>query len=179
MKFAVFFRNLNLGRPNCPNRTQFEAAFMAAGARSTCSFLTNGTLVFETTSARAAAKILREASTSLQAECGLREPGFLRELSYLAALADLDPFNAADRERAYECCVTFLHADAGVLPPAPLLSARGDVEVLRFSSSEAMSLSLKPGKSPGSPNAFLEKQLGVPATTRSWNTLLRLVKKFG
>jgi len=36
MKYAVFYRNLNLGRPRCPDRAQFEAAF-----------LTNGTLVFE------------------------------------------------------------------------------------------------------------------------------------
>ena len=33
------------------------------------------------------------------------------------------------------------------------------------------------GRSPGSPNAFLEKLLGLPATTRVWNTVVRLVDK--
>ena len=42
MKHAAFFRNLNLGRPNCPTRAQFEAAFVAAGAGFASSLLTNG-----------------------------------------------------------------------------------------------------------------------------------------
>lgn len=181
MKFAVFFRNLNLGRANCPDRTQFEAAFMAAGAVSASSFLTNGTLVFEAGSVSCADKILGAACKTLLAECGLKEPAFLRELDYLAGLPALDAFASIDRDSVYEFCISFLSpAQApAALPPAPLSSARGDVKILRFTEAEAFSLSFKPGKSPGSPNAFLEKQLGRPATTRNWNTVLRLLQKFG
>jgi len=35
------------------------------------------------------------------------------------------------------------------------------------------------GRSQGSPNAFLEKLLGLPTTTRAWNTVVRLVDKHG
>lgn len=179
MKFAVFFRNLNLGRANCPDRTQFEAAFMAAGAVSASSFLTNGTLVFEAGSVSRADKILGAVCKTLQAECGLKEPAFLRELDYLAGLPALDAFAGIDRDSVYEFCISFLSPAPAALPPAPLSSARGNVKILRFTEAEAFSLSFKPGKSPGSPNAFLEKQLGRPATTRSWNTVLRLLQKFG
>jgi hypothetical protein len=50
---------------------------------------------------------------------------------------------------------------------------------LRITEGEVFSLSRKIGKSPGSPNAFLEKHLGFPTSTRKWNTIVRLVQKYG
>jgi hypothetical protein len=65
-----------------------------------------------------------------------------------------------------------------VVPPTlPLASARGDVELIAVTPGEVLSLSRKFSASPGSPNAFLEKRLGSPLTTRAWNTLVRLVRK--
>jgi uncharacterized protein (DUF1697 family) len=177
MKHAVFFRNLNLGRPNCPTRAQFEAAFLAAGAVSASSFLTNGTLVFEARNKTAARKVLVRACEALAAESGLREPAFLRSVDRLAELVALDPFAAVDRGSVYEICVSFLDAKRSALPALPLVSKRQDVEVLHATEGEAFSISRVVGNTPGSPNAFLEKLLGAPASTRAWNTVVRLVDK--
>lgn len=179
MNYAVFFRNLNLGRPNCPSKAQLERAFLAAGASAAASFQVNGTLAFSAAPGTPPHRLLALACQHLRAECGLREPAFLRRLDDLAGLVALAPFAAVDRSTVYECCVTFLHPDSPALPPAPWQSRRGDVEVLRFTDAEAFSLSRKLGSSPGSPNAALEKLLGQPGTTRSWNTLLRLLDKHG
>lgn len=177
MQYAAFFRNLNLGRPNCPTKAQLEDAFMRAGAASAASFLTNGTLVFTVPSAGRAHRVFAGACELLRETCGLREPGYVRSLEHLARLVALDPFSAVDRDQVYACCVTFLHPDSAAAPALPLTSPRGDVQVLYWTGPEALSLSFKPGQSPGSPNAFLEKLLGLPATTRNWNTVQRLVRK--
>lgn len=79
----------------------------------------------------------------------------------------------------YDCCASFLQSERGAPPALPLVSARGDVRVLRFTGTEALSVSLKIGNTPGSPNAFLEKLLVRPATTRRWNTAIRLVQRHG
>lgn len=179
MRYAAFFRNLTLGRARCPNKTQFEQAFLEAGAREAASFLTNGTLVFAAGARASPQRLLQRASKLLEASCGLVEPGFIRSLPELIQLLATEPFAAVDRSSVYECCVSFLHPDAQPPGTVPLMSSRGDVEVLRFTAGEALSLSRKIGKSPGSPNAFLEKLLGLPATTRSWSTVTRLVGKFG
>lgn len=179
MRYAAFFRNLNLGRANCPSRYQFEQAFLEAGAHEAASFLTNGTLVFAAGARASPQRLLQRASKLLEASCGLVEPGFARSLPELTRLLATEPFAAVDRSAVYECCVSFLHPDAQLPGTLPLRSSRGDVEVLRFTQGEALSLSRKIGKSPGSPNAFLEKLLGLPATTRSWNTVIRLVGKYG
>ena len=177
MKYAVFFRNVNLGRPKSPSKTQLERAFLDADAVEAQSFLTNGTIVFTARPRSNPARILTAATEQLQSECGLVEPGFLRSLTYLRELIALDPFVSVDQSAVYSCCATFLHAKVSALPAVPLESKRKDVEVLRFTNGEAMSVCRKIGNTPGSPNAFLEKLFDLPATTRNWNTVLRLVKK--
>jgi uncharacterized protein (DUF1697 family) len=116
MKYAVFYRNLNLGRPRCPTRAQFEAAFLAAGAETAASFLTNGTLVFEARNKTLARKVLAQASQSMAAECGLREPAFLRSVEQLAGLVALDPFARVDRESVYEVCILSWTRSIGPCP---------------------------------------------------------------
>jgi uncharacterized protein (DUF1697 family) len=178
MRYAAFFRNLNLGRANSPNKAQFEAAFLQAGASSARSFLVNGTLAFDAPSLVAARRVLAGASALMAQEVGLKEPGFLREMSLLRELVDSDPFGAVDPASVYGCCVTFLHPKAPVdRLPAGLPS--GEVEVIRATAGEVMCVArqLAHKKSAGSPNAFIEKALGQPATTRFWNTVVRLVDK--
>jgi uncharacterized protein (DUF1697 family) len=177
VKYAAFFRNLNLGRPNCPNKSEFEAAFVAAGATSASSFLSNGTLVFATGSNARAGKILARACTLLADSCGLKEPAYIRSVAYLADLVTRDLFAAVAPGSVHECCVSFLHVDSSSPLQLPLESARGDVRVLHGTGTEVFSVSLTIGKSHGSPNAFLEKWLGRPVTTRSWKTLCRLVQR--
>ena len=179
MKHAVFYRNLNLGRANCPTRAQFEAAFLEAGAESAESFLTNGTMVFAARTGARSRKVLSAANQALRAVCGLKEPSFLRRVEDLATMVAADPFKRVDRTGVYECCVTFLHADASLPAQAPRSSTRGDVELIHIHADAALSVSRLIGRSPGSPNAYLEKLLGLPATTRAWNTVVRLVDKHG
>jgi uncharacterized protein (DUF1697 family) len=179
MRYAAFFRNLNLGRPCCPTRVQFETAFLEAGASEAQSFLTNGTIAFQAGGLRSARKILAAASQSMAARCGLKEPGFLRQMSLLARLVDAAPFASIDPRTVYGCYITFLHQDAVLPGDLPLASPRGDVKVIQLTRTEALCIAHKPGKSPGSPNAFLEKTLALPATTRAWNTVVRLVAGLG
>lgn len=177
MRFAVFLRNVNLGRPRCPDRSQFEQAFLAAGAAQAASFLVNGTLVFDAPAARGKA-VVRAAVARLHEVCGLVEPAFLRRVDDLAGLVAADPFAAVDRASVHECCVTFLAPDAPALPPLPLDSRRGDVRLLAARGGDVFSVSYELGSTPGSPNAFLERTLAAKATTRAWNTIVRLVDKY-
>jgi len=176
MKYVAFFRNVNLGQKNCPNKTGFEAVFTGSGAEGAQSFLSNGTLVFAAPSDTAARRILRAARVNLAASCGIEEPAFLRRLEQMARLVADDPFAKADRRGVYRFCVSFF--DSKTSPRGlPRMSNRGDVEVVRLTRGELLSVVRKLGSSPGSPTLLLEQNLGRPATTRVWNTLVRLVAK--
>jgi uncharacterized protein (DUF1697 family) len=176
VKFAAFFRNLNLGRPPAPSRTVLEAAFTEAGAANPCSFLTNGTVVFEAATPAKAARILKAAQATLRRD-GFNEPAALRDVAGLAALVAADPLAGVALDDVYAPCVTFLigtPADGVSLPAA---NPKGDVRVVRCADGLVLALTYRRGSSPGDPNGFVERTLGVPATTRVWNTVVRLVRK--
>ena len=179
MKFAVFFRNLNLGRPPAPNRIQFEQSFLTAGAVSANSFLTNGTLVFEAASRKQATIILNAARAELLKECDFKEPGFMRELGDLKTLTETNPFAEVDKTSVYECCITFFDPAIKFGATPAVANSKKSVEVIKYTQSEMLSVSYKFGASPGSPNAFAEREFKQSATTRAWNTVCRLVEKFG
>lgn len=102
----------------------------------------------------------------------------MRTIEYLTQIITLNPFAEIESNSVHECCASFLHTtDSLPAGQLPLESKRRDVKVLQLTGSEAFSVSIKVGNTPGSPNAFLEKLLGLPVTTRSWNTVVRLVQK--
>jgi uncharacterized protein (DUF1697 family) len=176
MKFAAFFRNLNLGRPPAPTRTVLEAAFTAAGAVNPCSFLTNGTVVFEAATPVKAARILKAAQATLRRD-GFDEPAALRDVDGLAALVASDPLAGMALDEVYAPCATFLIGTPADDAALPATNPKGDVRVVSRHDGMLLSLTYKRGSSAGNPNAFVERTLAVPATTRVWNTVVRLVRK--
>lgn len=179
MRFASFYRNVNLGQPRSPTRPQLEGALAKAGADSPQSFQTNGTVVFSAASLGVARAIVDTASASLAHVCGLREPAFTIALEPLIALVSENPFAGAQTKDLYGFNATFLPDDALARLTAPLVSPRGDVEVLRVTPFVVLSASRRVGAGIGYPTPFLEKLLGAPATTRGWGTIERLARKHG
>ena len=182
-KYAVFFRNVNLGQGKSPSKAQLEAALAGAGGQGAASFLTNGTAVFIAADDRAALRIVEDACVELRAVCGLEEPAFTCAVALLVARVAADPFAGLDLSNVYLTQASFLPAGAAARLEVPSQSPRGDVEVVyaedMATCGAVFSLVHTVGQTTGSSTAFLEKTLQVPVTTRNWNTVVRLVKKFG
>jgi uncharacterized protein (DUF1697 family) len=178
MRYAAFFRNVNLGRPRSPSRAQLEAAFLESGAATAVSFLVNGTLVHAPAPGCRARDVAARACAAMQASCGLREPVFVRAVEALAEIVSRDPFAGVAAAGGDAHCITFLGAHRVPLPALPFVTERGDVELHAFADNEALSVSRLVGRSAGSPNALLERWFQVPATMRNWRTVVRLVDKF-
>ena len=177
VKYTAFFRNTNLGRLNCPTKSQLEEAFSVAGGVRPSSFLTNGTVVFESKSLAGARSVLDRAQAALKIDCGLKEPAYLRSMSYLEMLVREDPFGSIDRHQVHELCISFLDCPEGDPSRLPKVSRRKDVELIHVSRTAILSVSHRIGKTPGSPNSYLEGILGCPVTTRAWNTVCRIVRR--
>jgi uncharacterized protein (DUF1697 family) len=182
-RYAAFLRNVNLGRPNSPTRAQFEEAFLGCGAASAESFLVNGTLVFTLVPGARPRAVAERAREVMRASCGMREPAFVRSVEELRRIVASNPFGdsrvpGAPLAARDAFCITFLGAPRKPLPALPFVTARGDLELLRSDDTHVLSVSRWVGSSAGSPNAWLERTLGEPATTRNWRTVARLVEKY-
>ncbi|NUM47289.1 MAG: DUF1697 domain-containing protein [Anaerolineales bacterium] len=174
--FVAFFRNVNLGHPKSPTRAQLEAAFTGAGAAFAQSFQTNGTVIFSGDTEQAARDTVARACDTLREECGMMEPAFIASLPHLIECVDTDPFANLPPEGMP--LASFLAPDGLASLSVAQRSPRGDVEIVRVTSQVVLSVSRKVMSSPGDPTPFLEKLLNGPATTRSWGTIQRLVRKY-
>lgn len=177
MKFVAFFRNVNLGQGISPTRPQLEAAFASAGASGARSFQTAGTVVFSAAGMPTAEKVVAGARETLLEERGLREPAYIAPLDHLAELVVADPFAGYDLAGAFDASATLLPRDPLSRLSLPLASPRGELEVIRLTPYLALSVGAQVNPSRENPTSFFERLLGVPATTRGWGTIVRLVKK--
>ncbi len=178
MKFAAFFRNMNLGRVGSPTRLQLEQAFAEAGAAEASSFQVNGTLVFESSSVKAAQVILGAAAGTLSSRVGLQEPCCVRPLHALSRLPWAEVFAAVNPAEVHEFTVSFACGTLGSTLSLPQATERQDAVVLWVAQGNALSISRKIMSGPGSPNMLLERLTGVPFTSRSLGTIQRLLARY-
>lgn len=177
MKFAAFFRNVNLGQPGSPTRDQIETAFLQAGAGDAASLLSNGTLVFTDTSLQAARLRSKRAGEILTRACGLDEPAFVCSLRRLANFVAEDPFGEFKDPTIQERCISFFEPATGRKASPALESESGNCVIFRLEAGVAFSVTYEIASRTGYPAPVLEKALNTPVTTRSWTTILRLVAK--
>jgi uncharacterized protein (DUF1697 family) len=179
MKHVAIFRNVYLGQRGNPNRQQLEAAYLQAGASTAVSFLANGTLVFSVPPGVEMQAVNGSACGFLQQEFGLNEPAFVHTLGHLGALVAEDPFAAYSDQVNIERSVAFFAHLPDELIQAPLESPRKECLIFRFDPGMAFAIRWQVHGGLGYPTPILEKALKRPVTTRNWNTILRLVAKFG
>jgi uncharacterized protein (DUF1697 family) len=176
MRFAAFFRNLNLGRAGSPTKGQLVAAFEAAGAHDVLSVHAHGNVAFSAASERKARTFADTANDRLRVLCGLDEPVFVRSVKYLVELAATEPFANASVDDIFERCVTFLPHDITDLGGLPIVTARRDAEIFGFVPGHAFSVTRLVGGRPSAVNALLERRLRARLTSRSWTTVLRMAQ---
>lgn len=171
-RHVAFFRNVNLGHPGSPVRTQIEAAFAAAGALEVRSFQSNGTVAF---ASDAPVRAMKRVATELRAACGYDGDWFVRRLADLPALAEAEAWSGAGTDVFGET-LTFFGVDPAPLPDMPWTNEAGDVSLLAVSKGCVLGVSRERRASPGDPNSTIERLLGAPATTRSRGTVQRLLR---
>ena len=165
MAWVVFLRGVNVGghktfRPSVIARELAGYGVINVGAA--------GTLVVRGTVSQA----------SLRTEI-LRRLPFKPELMMCPArelleLARREPFRDAPPEKHARRFVSVMQKAPRTLPRLPLEQPAGDkweVKIIGISGRFAWSLWRRQGGAMVYPNAVVEKHLGIPATTRSWNTV--------
>jgi len=96
----------------------------------------------------------------------------VRTLRELRALVEAQPFKGRGAGSAIKRYVVFLSRTPRRRPAFPLVSSKEVLKAIGMTSREVLVLSYrKPNGFFGFPNAFIEHELGVSATSRNWSTL--------
>lgn len=170
-------RGIGPGDPNMHGE-RLAWAFEQAGFINVRSFLTSGNVLFESPEADVF-KLERAAEAALTNVLGFSREVFVRSQADLQAIVDADPFAGRVHENAGKTylTVTFFKAQPQSLPPLPHQPEGKSFELLGMCGGALCSVvDLTTGKTPDL-MVYLERQFGKSLTTRTYNTLTRLLQK--
>jgi uncharacterized protein (DUF1697 family) len=173
-KYVALLRKVNVGGNNLMKMDALRGVFQAAGLKNVRTFQQAGNVVFE-----GAAKNPRSIGGKIENLLSKTFNTDLRVVIFsvdeLTKLAQRDPFKRVEPGDVM-LCVVFLFDEPATLPKLPLRSATDNLELIGIRDRAAFVVARRKKTGWfGFPNNFVEKQLGVTATTRQWSTLRKLV----
>jgi uncharacterized protein (DUF1697 family) len=178
MTHVALLRALNVGGKAVVKMADVRAAFEAAGCREVSTLGAAGNVLFTPGSKDVAAqesKIVAAMSTLM----GARTEVCFRQLDHLVDLVAADPFGDLASDESAKCYVTFMDRQPSPKPKLPLVIPKEGIEITGLRGADLFVVSRpKANGMYGFPNLVVEK-LGVRATTRNWNTVIKLASLAG
>ncbi len=172
--YVAFMRAINVAGHGVVKMDALCAAFSAVGCRNVKSLIQSGNIIFDAPACDEA-HLLIKLQTALRALLGQEPVILVRTLDEIAALAALNPFVEFKSDPDSKFYTAFLAGRPKLKPPFPLVLPKEGLEVVAIKGREVFIVSRRNLKGIyGFPNAFIEKEFGVAATSRNWNTIVKI-----
>jgi len=166
-RFAAFLRGVSPMNAKMP---ELARAFEAAGFRDVRTVLSSGNVVF---SARAASgPALEKKAEAAMESLPTAFPAIVRPVAALRELLAADPFEALRVPSGAKRVVTFLRARPRAVPELPI--ELDGARILRVEGGEVFTAYV-PSPRGAVFMSFIEKTFGKDVTTRTWDTLRKVV----
>lgn len=153
---------------------ELSRIFASLGFKNVKTYIQSGNVIFETEE-KNSELLTKRIENQLQKRLGYQVATFVRTLAEVTDLVMYNPFKNIKTSAKIMLNVTFLSWTPDPLPKLPLLSSNRDVEIFQIRNKDAFGLTRKIKGRSGFPSNFLEKKLGVIATTRKWTTVCKIV----
>ncbi len=174
MRQVAFLRAVNVAGHARVRMAAVVRAFEQAGCREVTSYGHAGNLLWSPGTAGVPLANIRARLAEL---LGVTAEMAIRTERQLRALVTAAPFGPLTDDPRLTLYVVFMTRAAKQVPPLPLADARECVELVAVRGRDAFVVSRrKPNGMFGFPNAFVEKALGVPATSRNWSTVTTVAR---
>jgi uncharacterized protein (DUF1697 family) len=170
---VAFLRAVNVGGKGVVSMADVVRVFERAGCSGVTSYGHAGNLMW---TQGAGTGPVEKAHPLLTALLGQPASIMARTTREMAAIVDADPFGALVKDKTIKLYVLFLAARPKRVPPLPLRMDKDALELIAVTGREAYVVSRRlPGRQMyGFPNQFVEKTLGVAATSRNWSTVTKV-----
>jgi uncharacterized protein (DUF1697 family) len=173
--YVAFIRAINVAGHASLRMTDVRDAFVAAGGRGVRTFIQSGNVIFGS-SAREVTATINDVKRRL-ADPRAGEPEILcRSVRQIQDLVTRAPFKVGDAGPRLKLYVAFLARKPRLRPVFPLVNRKEALEAVGMTAREVFIVSRpKRPRFFGFPNNFIEDALDVPATTRNWSTITKIV----
>jgi uncharacterized protein (DUF1697 family) len=171
-QYVAFPRGINAGHPM--KMAELRAVFESLGYESVRTVLASGNVLFET-KRTAEATLTRRVEKALSDTFGARIPVVIRTRAELERLAAANPFEKVTVGATTRPHVTFLKKQ----PARRELPNGKGYEVLGIFDRTVCSVVDLSGASSTDLMRVLDKEFGIEVTTRSWNTVEKVLRASG
>ena len=173
-RHAAFLRGINIGGRRV-KMDELQKAFESLGFVDVKTTIASGNVVF-TPRVQSGNALRTKIEQKLRTRFGFDIGVTLRSLTELQAFVGASPFREVRVTPKTKLYVTFLAHRPQTALTTPCKSPDKDFTIISVSDREVCSaLTLSPGTGTTDLMTFLEKQFGREITTRSWNTILKLL----
>jgi len=174
-QYVAFLRAINVAGHATVKMAALQDAFAAAGCLDVKTFIQSGNVLFSAPEEDRQA-ILQAILAKLRELLG-REAGVMfRTVRELERIVEAAPFQAFEAEPEIKRYVTFLSQRPRKKPIFLWVSAKEALEAIAMNPLEVFVVSRRKANGfYGFPNEFMEKELGVSATSRNWTTVTKIV----
>jgi uncharacterized protein (DUF1697 family) len=173
IKYVAFLRAINVGGKNLIKMDDLKKKFKFAGCEDIRTYIQSGNVILNSKISDENSlirKIERELHKNLSNDVLV----FLRTSEQLKSIIEANPFVKLIISNPTKLYVTFLKDELKPKLKFPFLSAKKDVEVIQIKDREIYCISHEIKGQYGFPNLFIEKEFGIKATTRNWNTVIKV-----
>jgi uncharacterized protein (DUF1697 family) len=177
MTYIALLRGINVGGHKLIKMADLKAMFESLGFANVRTFIQSGNVLFET---KENGKQLRpKIQKEIKATFGFDVAVVIRTAAEMKKIIESSPFPADSLVEGESLYVALLGGTPTPDAIETLLECRSDVDDFRLVGGEVYILLRQSSRQSLFSNSFLERKLGVPATTRNWQTMTRLAALAG
>ena len=174
--YVALLRGINLGKRRL-KMDELRRAFADWGFANPATLLASGNVVFDAQESDPEA-VRAAVESGMQSSFGFKAPTVIRTASQIDALVAADPTQGVEVSKDTKLHVTFLDDPLKVEIVLPFESTEPDFKVRKIDDLHLFNIVVL-GPSTGSVDlmSWLDKNFGDGATTRTWNTVLKIHAK--
>ncbi|MDQ2920516.1 MAG: DUF1697 domain-containing protein [Acidobacteriota bacterium] len=176
-KYVAFLRAINVGG-HTVKMDHLRSLFQAMGFSNVETFIASGNVIFDSKT-KATKALENKIECALEADLGYQVATFIRSMSELAAVAQYKPFHEAELNTDGNVLfVGFVADNPSEESKRRLLSSTTEVDDFHIYGREVYWLCRKKLGDSDFYGPKFEKTLGMPATLRNSNTVVKIALKY-
>jgi uncharacterized protein (DUF1697 family) len=176
-QYIAFLRAINVGG-HTVKMDHLRRLFEALAFTEVETFIASGNVIF-TSPATETRSLEQQIEAHLQQALGYEVATFIRSVEEVAAIAQYQPFPAAELEaEGHTLYIGFLPTTPGSAAQEKLMGFRSEVDDFHIHQREVYWLCRIKMSDSAFSGARLEKTLGLPATMRNATTVRKLAAKY-
>lgn len=173
MKYAAFFRALNVGGHGLIKMQKLKELFDSAGFVDVKTYIQSGNVVF-TSKEKNKRKLEKKAEEILSSELEYKINAFIRSDKEIEAIIKNNPFQDKVLSKDLVLYYAFLPAAPDKEKEEQILSFNNKTEKHSIKNNGIYSLIVKNSAKTLYSGTWLEKKLKLPVTVRNWNTIIKI-----